>query len=425
MAARGGPKPDPFSGDLNQENPEQFWRDAEEYLIAEADNVKCVRFKNLLRARSPADLWYKTLGEDVRTSWSSLQDAFAKEFISTTLVSLSDDAILGNITQSLPKWEDLITYKDTQGGTVPYHIWWKNELRNLVFANRAGDHLANTVVNKLPHALRSQFADDVRDWATLYRALDGINVRKLQADVEYHYEISGGRDRATPTSTVANIAAVAPPATQNPTQVVVTVDVLTELLNRATLAHNPVSQFQTSQPSMPARVETRPLAKTNAQAVTGALRYLTPKDAAERFAMVERNALAPPPNTDEGRAQYERQVRDWHAKYEGQQPNEQRPYPLTPGTLPVAKRDCWKCGQSAHGQGNPCNNTKVPELENTWRVIAGLLAKKSSVAVNQIGDDGNVAEFPPEADYVNYTLLNGQLVQHITTPGAQWAAGKV
>lgn len=80
-AGNRGPKPSSFSGDVNEENPEQFWREVEEYLSGETETAKCARFQNLLRARSAADVWYKQLSEEVRASWSRLKGAYDKEFV--------------------------------------------------------------------------------------------------------------------------------------------------------------------------------------------------------------------------------------------------------------------------------------------------------------------------------------------------------
>jgi hypothetical protein len=55
-------------------------------------------------------------------------------------------------------------------------------------------------------------------------------------------------------------------------------------------------------------------------------------------------ALPIHPNTPAGQALYNAQIVQWNTKYAGHQVSEIQPYPLSPGTAPVASGECWKCG---------------------------------------------------------------------------------
>ncbi len=52
-----------------------------------------------------------------------------------------------------------------------------------------------------------------------------------------------------------------------------------------------------------------------------------------------------------------------------------RPFPLTPGTLPVGSFECWSCGKSGHMRQN-CTGPFVPDNEQRFRGIASQSVRK-------------------------------------------------
>ena len=78
---------------------------------------------------------------------------------------------------------------------------------------------------------------------------------------------------------------------------------------------------------------------------------------------------------------YNNQIATWHATYgqNGKGPTETRPYPLSPGTVPVASGECWKCGHRSHHPG-PCPAPPVPAPETKWRSIVQTIRKKAEMA---------------------------------------------
>jgi hypothetical protein len=86
--------------------------------------------------------------------------------------------------------------------------------------------------------------------------------------------------------------------------------------------------------------------------------------------------------TADGMAKYAAQVLMWQSTFgqQGKGPNETRPYPLTPGTVPVASGECWKCGHRTH-HPLPCAASPVPTLKTKWRSIAQTIRKRAEAAV--------------------------------------------
>ncbi|KAF8144509.1 hypothetical protein K438DRAFT_1992759 [Mycena galopus ATCC 62051] len=107
----------------------------------------------------------------------------------------------------------------------------------------------------------------------------------------------------------------------------------------------------------------------------------------ERLIDLERNALVQHPNTDTGRSLYQQQVRDWNAQHQNHQPNELRPYPITPGTAPLDSRgECFNCALLGH-MTDGCPNPSMPPLEKKWRQIANSIrngARRALQAATQV-----------------------------------------
>jgi len=83
------------------------------------------------------------------------------------------------------------------------------------------------------------------------------------------------------------------------------------------------------------------------------------------------------PNTEAGMAAYRAQVTEWHRTNPHSKPDEQHPYPLTPGSVPVGSRECWGCGMTGHMSGPPmCGGLTLPKPERDWRCIAGFITRE-------------------------------------------------
>ena len=138
--------------------------------------------------------------------------------------------------------------------------------------------------------------------------------------------------------------------------------------------------------------------------------FSTERPAHERLADVLSKALPIHPKNGEGIALYNAQVLLWENTYgqNGRGPNETRPYPLTPGTVPVASGECWKCGHRSH-HPNACLAPPVPALETKWRSIAQTIRKRAeataatAVSINLVTNESNEVH-TYEAEELAYLL---------------------
>ncbi|KAJ7123806.1 hypothetical protein C8R43DRAFT_899512, partial [Mycena crocata] len=101
------------------------------------------------------------------------------------------------------------------------------------------------------------------------------------------------------------------------------------------------------------------------------------------------------PRTPAGQAQYEQQMAAYTQSHGNSRPSEDRPLPLTPGTVAVGSGECHQCGQLGHFF-DKCTTAKeryVPEAEMKWRQIVQSIisriarALREATAVNIVADD--------------------------------------
>jgi hypothetical protein len=106
---------------------------------------------------------------------------------------------------------------------------------------------------------------------------------------------------------------------------------------------------------------------------------------------VIRLALPIHPNTPAGRALYNAQINQWNLDNQGHYVSEARPYPLSPGTTPVASGECWKCGMLGHTSPNCQSPDPIPAVEGRWRSIAGTIKRSCTPIrtsnINYISND--------------------------------------
>ncbi|KII82684.1 hypothetical protein PLICRDRAFT_181167, partial [Plicaturopsis crispa FD-325 SS-3] len=140
---------------------------------------------------------------------------------------------------------------------------------------------------------------------------------------------------------------------------------------------------------------------------------------ADRYRDLKANSSPPVPDTDEGRAAYRTQVSAWMRTNSGFEPDEQHPYPLSPGTSAAGTNECFRCGKGGH-RSVVCQAPPMPGLEQRWRSIAtyitrewtaaeraqvieprpvmtdAILATSQTLAIPKLRDDGsNWADYEP------------------------------
>lgn len=413
-----------FKGD---KNPKQFWNNVEEYLEGCKESVKCKRVARLWGMDLAVEAWYEGLEPSMKSSWEALAAVFDAKWNKRAKHTLSDANLLAILQRDTPTDQQMIKLTTMNDKPVPKLFSWWRTTNNLVLTHRIPNNLGERFCKGLKAIALRDMLPEVSTWEELDTAIQAVSLMKL-SDRLTLFAMTTREPMQEKGALPTPVAGELKTHTNVPMEdVICAVQVLnlgnTNLVSHVqqALYHTQVSTPRWTGPLLNA-VRARPAAPIQMR--------LQPKQC---MAIIRQNVLAPQLNTEEGRATYEKQKVDWHAKYTDNRPNEYWPYPLTPGTFPVASGECWKCGQHRHPElpTGQCPGPYVPVPENNWHALAGLVEgdvrrAASRAPVQLVGARGYGAEQQGQA--VRQILYNGQWVLFI--PGGSgvvdfvWEQGK-
>jgi hypothetical protein len=368
-----------FTGKPEDEDPQDFMNRLERIILmktglTEADKVRFLELS--LKAKSPAAAWFATLTDGSKKSFAAARTAFEVRWpvkATTEKTTAEKQALLD---ETVLKISDL-------GKRVAASAGGEEELTHIVWADKverlAGDIpdtnnlLVVSTRKRLPKPVVKLIGLKAMTWKELADAVRSITLEELMEKLEEERDLVryALASRATAPNTPSKALGAA--------------------LQGISIAQQP-RLFPTNSYS---QTETNPRAP-----------YTAERPAHERLSDVLTKALPIHPKNAEGVAQYNAQIIFWQSTYgqSGKGPNESRPYPLSPGTVPVASGECWKCGQRTHHPG-PCVAPSVPALETKWRSIAQTIRKRAETAALPTTSVNLVAE---ESDEV-YTYEADEL----------------
>ena len=362
-----------FTGKPEDQDPPDFMNRLERILLMKTglSEAEKVRFLELsLKAKSLAAAWFATLNDGNRKTFAAVRTAFEVRWPVKAITEKTTAEKQALLDETILKISDL-------GKRIAASVGAEEELSHIVWADKverlAGDIpdtnnlLVVSTRKKLLKPIVKLIGLKAMMWKELTDAVRGITLEELMEKLEEERDLIryALASRATAPNTPSKALGTALQSisiTQQPTRLFPT---------------NPYHQTETN-PRTPFTAE-RPAHKHLSDVLTKAL-PLHPK------------------NTD-GIAQYNAQIIFWQSTYgqSGKGPNESRPYPLTPGTVPVASGECWKCGQRTH-HPSPCSAPFIPALETKWRSIAQTIRKRAEAAVIPASSVNLVAE---ESDQIH------------------------
>ncbi|KAJ7186255.1 hypothetical protein GGX14DRAFT_581178 [Mycena pura] len=100
----------------------------------------------------------------------------------------------------------------------------------------------------------------------------------------------------------------------------------------------------------------------------------------ERLAMIQAAPVTIQPRTPVGQAVYAREITAYVQKHGNLRPSEERPYPLTPGTVAVGSGECHKCGTMGHFSAEcpATGSLLIPAVEIRWRQIVQSIRARAA-----------------------------------------------
>ncbi|KDR76749.1 hypothetical protein GALMADRAFT_139637 [Galerina marginata CBS 339.88] len=367
-------------GEVDGENAQDFINGVERSFLAkanlsEADKVRT--FELWLKSGRAAKIWYNALKAGEKDNWDNLRTAFEKKWPEKMITAKTMEEQHATLGAAVLKEESLGKRVKVDGVEEFSHVVWADKLERVSKAldDKSG-LLIPTVRRTMPRALRTLVSTQHDTWETFCEAVRKVSMTELKEKLEIEEE-----QRAI-QSTITRLEQLQ----QSPTRGI------REAMGAMSLGRPvPAPRFsiQHVAPALPSAV---------APVVSPAPQY---RPDAERLVDVVRLALPIHPKTPAGKIAYQAQVADWNARNTGRSVNEMRPYPLSPGTSPVASGECWKCGHTGH-LGTACPSPEqIPTIEQKWRSIAATISRRAegattTAAVNLVTEDGS---FIDQAEY--------------------------
>ena len=394
----------------------QFLREIENKIderghTTERLKINCL--KNNIAYGSDADEWFSNLDATEKDTYDHLVGAFQKQWPLTAVPKTSKTERIQSLKDWVLKPEELGKKVEGPGGSQVWsHVKWATGLASKVRdAEDSTGFLLGDVYNALPRPVRDLVRKEPRstygELTAAVLALDTSDLKDAATTFARDKETARlAREPASPTKVLRDALTAthlqtpyqqyrAPPIpTQNPFQAPGGQG------NLFGAARGNILPFRGGGPGALG------MGGGTARPQIPTVQPLRSRPAAIRHQDLLQYALPHHPNTTDGQAAYRVQVMSWHAANPNRKPDEQHPYPLTPGTPAVGSRECWDCRQKGHMQSAPvCPGATLPEPERDWRRIAGFIAR--TFHAERLAT-AHAVHFIGAQQYMPYPLYNQQ-----------------
>jgi hypothetical protein len=379
---------EPFWGDRDDENPQDFLRSFNRAMGDKSDAHKQKQFINFLHADSVADDWYEALDAAIRADWALVEAAFHTRWPKIAVVKKTSTEYEEELLGLRLKDEEL-GRKETVAGRETYtHVIWADKMQKL--AKGAGVETGTIYIGQvrkmLPTIIKDKVADKHADWTAFLKAVRDIDVEYIKdeagelrkkRDAQRAIEARLRQLEAVPSSPTAGIR-------RQMTQTSIgmgTSDIVS--------GGNPFGGGTGGGRGNLFGQAGRQYTATARQ----------PATAADQAAIKARIASLPHhPDTPAGKLAHQSQQQAW-AKDHGPatRVSELTPYPLRPGTANVNSGECYRCGHTGHISAH-CPVPQSQHLhpnESRWRAICANVLREPrapvGVRVVAIDDYGSFA----------------------------------
>jgi hypothetical protein len=355
-----------FWGDDNHEdeNPQDFINSIEILFVQRpnfTDAQKLKTFQLYLKSGSVAKQWWNGLPSTDNDTWDHLVSAFGTRWPEKTPTVKTVEEKQAALERARITEDEVGTRVKIQGVEEFAHVVWADKIEKLATAIPDTNGLLIGAIRKtMPKSLQKVVGSGHKNWAAFCAAVRTATLTEIEEAKAEEKEAQSLRDevkklQGLQSASVKGItAAFQGLAITNPT-------------------HNakfPIPQARNPNTSNNFVAQTFPPTPA----------YGRDRPAAARMQDVIRLALKIQPDTPAGRTAYNTQITEWNTNNPRQFVNETRPYPLSPGTSPVASGECWKCGMPGHLGPNCSTTNPVPALEQRWRAIAATIKRESNLA---------------------------------------------
>jgi hypothetical protein len=393
-------------GEREDENPQDFMNAVERSFNSKnnlSDTNKLRQFVLNLKSGSVAKQWWNDLPPTDKDTWDHLQSAFETKWPekAVTVKTLEEKQALLEGTKLAD--EDIGKRVKVNGVEEFAHVVWADKIQRLAAAvPDTNGLLIPTIRRSMPKVLRRVIGTGHTAWSAFCNAVRAVSLSEIEEARELENEqkqiredVKKIQEQSTPSKALGNAfqrASLGPPIPAprfNPPKNFI-----------ANNQHIPIPQATSNNPFATHTPQPR--------SVTASYQQTRPD--IDRMTDVLRLALPIHPDNPAGHALYHAQISEWNRNHGNRPVNEYRPYPLSPGTSPVASGECWMCGYIGH-VGNCTTTSPVPPLERRWRSIASTIKRNAegpTANVNYVAQDDRWFE---REDYDRQVIANYLLSQ--------------
>ena len=340
------------------------------------DDEKMDSVLNHLAMNSEAEVWFHGLGNTAKGNWKAFEVAFEKNWPREIVKPVTLAEKRARLTKIHLAAEDVLKVTEVNGAEMTGRAIWVSKVRRLAAQARDSDGALIGVVHEdLPDIIKKHMKSDFTDWDDFLKAVQDIKEADIRQSVKEDERITvlerdnrflclridAQTTRASPTSPTAP---------------------LRTMMRNFTVSHppGPAPTPTTSLPHNDIFLQNGPMAPNNLFA--GYARTNT-RPATKRMADLSNNTWGRihHGNTTAGWNAFESEQAEWKRVNPNKwAPDETCPYPLTPGTQPVGKGECYKCGHLHFKLSIQCPTPQVDPLETIYRGVAGKIIRESKRA---------------------------------------------
>ena len=361
---------EPFTGeDDDTIDPRDFLKRVQRYLMATTweDVDKVEYFETWLKSGSTAEQWFRGLEPAKKKTWKELCSAFKERWPERAIVQKSTAEKQAELEGEKITEAELGTKVKVNGTEVYSHVAWANKIEKLAKAIPDNNNLLVVGCRRqLPPTLKALVSSSHDTWTAFcgaVRAIRPLDIEEEKEKQDKQARIEGELQRVRQQQRQ-------PPQTPS--------SALGQAFRNFSVGPIPQPRFQQG----PSNTQGQPQQYRGPQ-----------RTDAEKLTIIAR---IPPPQQDTaaGWAAYEAEITAWNRNSYGRAAHESRPYPLTPGTSPVACGECFSCGKTGHPSATCTTNRRIPEAERAWRQKANSIraganaaARTNSPNVNLVAED--------------------------------------
>ena len=335
---------------------------------------------NHLATNLEVEVWYYALNAMKRKDWKLFEAAFEANWLWKTVVMITLVEKRAKLTKERLEAKDVLKLTMVNGVEMMGWAIWIGKVRQLsAQAKDMEGALIGVVYENLPDILKKHMKPEYKDWDEFIKEAQDVKESDIWQSLKEDNRIIALEQQL---SEQLQHQFITPSASRPPLAPTLPTTPLQAMMSNFVVSHPSV----VSQPSNPTSQSNNPFLQGGTMSLTNLFAGYSAqhRPPAKRMSDLTTNTRGKlhHANTALGQSTYEANKAEWihiHSSKWGL--DETCPYPLTPGTEPVGRGGCYKCGHlHLLFNGTPCPHPAVDPHELS---TGELLGKSSGKVVMQ------------------------------------------